>query len=88
MINTGWVTRVQNDSPVTSLHFWVINTLHALTDFRCRPVTSLHFWVINTYNPIVFYKSPPVTSLHFWVINTVEEIIIDFRLLSLAYIFG
>ena len=56
--------------PVTSLHFWVINTNPRVAVETLIPVTSLHFWVINTAAGGVVLGDGPVTSLHFWVINT------------------
>ena len=48
MINTIDRRALIRAAPVTSLHFWVINTAESADGFRMVPVTSLHFWVINT----------------------------------------
>ena len=61
--------------PVTSLHFWVINTRQLRTGHARTPVTSLHFWVINTGNRRDAERCQPVTSLHFWVNNTLWRVI-------------
>ena len=74
MINTFTEERQLVWRPVTSPHFWVINTIrrpHAAWDL---PVTSPHFWVINTDNGGVSAESAPVTSPHFWVINTRHQV--------------
>ena len=65
--------------PVTSLHFWVINTKTARPAPLTAPVTSLHFWVINARHPFYVPLPGPVTSLHFWVINTCARIRSQFK---------
>ena len=65
----------QWQGPVTSLHFWVINTHQRGVPPVPAPVTSLHFWVINTRWQGAHGIGLPVTSLHFWVINTLWRVI-------------
>ncbi len=48
MINTVVLVFAVRVAPVTSLHFWVINTGGFTAEQSAVPVTSLHFWVINT----------------------------------------
>ena len=56
--------------PVTSLHFWVINTNPRVAVETLIPVNSRHFWVINTCSACRKKEPMPVNSRHFWVINT------------------